>query len=841
MADDSSKPQPGLFDYGWITSVLLLLFLSLIPLLLPMADAVPEPVRPDDRPIAARKHPRVVIMMVDGLGYRKAVKSHLMPYLEGRIPISAFGMALASFPTITPTGLRAIFSGHRMTSEPQLPTGMKTSPELDSVMSRATAAGLKTFVIGQFAWPPLFPGLHGAQFVMIPYKGPSLKYDYGKRSMVLNYDDLVLQAAAPILAGERGPWDLLVLHLFETDSIGHATGTEDSLYTEHLPWLDHKIEDLSRSIQEEQPTTFLLVADHGQAFDGAHGGLSDVERQVPFMMWGADVVPGDLGTFPLYNAAATMCALLGIPPPAQSEGRPMLAGMQTTSRQRAEILLDLARQRARRWQALKSVLPKLPGNPPAGIAEIEGILRAKKYDVAAARADGLVQFIDSSIEDALPGKWLWRLIAALWAIIFAACFSLAWRQVEIKTAAATSFLSVACVVLLAFPLLRPNFWGWASAIVLAACVGILLLTLIPGLTVESGLDRFGWGLWWCALLGMGARGVLDIGLWSGFILAGLFVGRGLHLTKKNAATTALSLLAVLACAVASAGTPSVDVSPLRSHLPSFYWPLLAGLDWRPAAGAVLAVLLAGGYFAFVRYNEGPHPRLTYALIMSPLVAACALMQWAPTSGAWSWAACAVSLVGLVVLSPSQAVRGMWLSAICLTYYRTMTDERQWCLLALAVLAGCCLAWKTRDAHPLWEGMGLLAIGLWSFKQAGGQLSFSSITVAEGYRVLGEGWHPYALLIVLTLKTLAAIGAPIMPRMAVRPLYSMLGILPLMGALSAGNLSLLCWNWVGHGGNIRFTDDKGFAQTIFVLILTWCLLGLWAAVRALEVVPARLRR
>ncbi len=133
------------------------------------------------------------------------------------------------------------------------------------------------------------------------------------------------------------------------------------------------------------------------------------------------------------------------------------------------------------------------------------------------------------------------------------------------------------------------------------------------------------------------------------------------------------------------------------------------------------------------------------------------------------------------------------------------------------------------------------MGLWSYSLSGGRLSFSSITVAEGYRVLGEGWHPYILMALLTLKPLAAIGAPIMPRLSVRPLYSTLGTLPLLGALSAGNLSLLWWDRFMSGANLKFMDQSEFAQTIFVLILAWGVILIWATVRAMDAVSARLRR
>ena len=252
-------------DYGWLIAAFLLLFLSFIPVLLPKADSIPEPQTIEPRTAPAHKHHRVVLLIVDGLGYRKALKSKLMPHLEARARSSASGMGLASFPTITPSGLRAILAGHRIANEPQLPTGFRTPGELDSVMARAVAGGLKAYVIGQFTWGAIFPNAHGANFSEVKYNGIAIKYGTdGRGELAVNYDDLVLKRAQPIIDGKSGDWDFLALHLFEADSIGHAVGIDNDLYDDHLRWLDTKIHEFTRKLESQRPTTVLLLADHGQ-------------------------------------------------------------------------------------------------------------------------------------------------------------------------------------------------------------------------------------------------------------------------------------------------------------------------------------------------------------------------------------------------------------------------------------------------------------------------------------------------------------------------------------------------------------------------------------------------
>lgn len=826
-----------LFEHGWAASALLLLFLSLIPVLLPMSDAIPELALPASSAAPAKAHSRVVLLIVDGLGYGKALQSGWMPRLQARLPGAASGAALASFPTITPTGLRGIMSGHRMVSEPQMPTGLQTPAESDSVLARAAAAGLKAFVIGQFTWPPIFPGGHGAELTVIPYDGVRLREDHGRRENAVNYDEAVLAAGAPIINGERGAWDLLVLHLFEADSLGHAVGTEDALYRAHLNWLDRRIDEMARAMRA--PTTFLLVGDHGQAPDGTHGGLSDLDRRVPFVLWGALVKPGPLADRPLYDAAPTLSALLGVPPPALSEGRPALEALAFTDRQSAEALRDLAAQRIGRWSTVKAAFPWAVGEPRARQAEVERLYRAGNFAAAADSAERLVSFLDRAIDDALPGKWLWRLVAGLWCVVLSSTFGLAWPRASANTGRLAAALCAACLGLLAFPLLRPSFWAWDSALLLGGCAGLLLLTLAPGFNRDSGLDWFGWALWWFALFGLAFGELVDRLLWSWLVLGGLFASRAWRMTRDNAVTSLVSFF-FAACAATLTAGPSGDYSLLRSLLPAAP-RLFAVVPWGPAALLMLGVLAGGAGAAFGARRERRHTWTACALALAPLVAAFALGRWSPGQAAWAWGACAASLIGVVSLMPEARIRGMWMSLLALAFYRTMAGDRQWCLLALASAVGWSLAWNTRDAHPLWEGLGLLGVGLWGLRLTGGTLSFSHITVAEGSRLLGNGWHPYALLALLTLKPLAAFGAPILPRLAVRPLYSALGILPLLGALTAGNLTMIWWSRFMLAGSQRLTDDAGFAQSLFVLVLAWIVLGLWASARGLDALSRRLHR
>ena len=825
--------EPKTVESGWIAPVALLLFMSVLPLLLPKADAIPETTSPSTGHVAARPHSRVVLIIVDGLAYSKAVNRAYMPMFVERIKTSAFGMGLASFPTITPTGLRGILSGHRMSAEPQLPTGVQTPGEADSVMARAVASGLKVFAVGQFCWPPLFADGHGAQVTIIPYNGMSIHYDHGGQESISGYDNQVLHAAEPVLHGRKGPWDLLILHMFEADPIGHAVGTQQPIYRNHLRWVDLKVDELSQRLQAEAPTTFVMLADHGQADDGSHGGLTRIERQVPFMMWGAGIKKAKLGTFPLYNAAPTLTALLGVPPPVLTEGWPMVKGFQMTGQQKADVMVDLLHQRTARWKAFIAAWPWIGEKRLERGRALEHLYELKKYDKAAVAIEGHIRGVDSVIENSMPEKWLWRLIAALWLLVLAACFGLAWHEVEPRVGRTAAGLGAACLLLVAAPLAWPGAWSGASAVLLFCASSLMIATVVPGLRGGSSLERYGWLLLWFSILGLAFQEILDVGLWSWLVLLGLFVGRALHLTPRNRGTTLLSLTAVLVCALLLGGRPATEFSLVRSLLPDLRFSFMAAPDWGLLDLLLLFIVLAAGYLYFVRWSEERRTWLCFGLASAPLAISYAAVLWSRAAAPVGWLACLVSLAAYVVLRPSAPVRGMWLSLVALAYFRTLATGMQWGFLALAVLAGWGLAFESRDAHPLWEGVGLLGIGLWSFNCWGGHLAFSQIAVEEGFSALGGGWHPQLVILLLVLKQLAGITAPILPRLASRSLNSVLGIVPLIGALAAGNLTMVWWDRFQKAGNERISDHVEFSRAVFGMILAWIILALWVEIKAMD--------
>ncbi|MDD5630277.1 MAG: alkaline phosphatase family protein, partial [Elusimicrobia bacterium] len=447
---------------GWVFAAALLAALSLVPFLLPGAERFvptrkPEPIAPGSRPQA----PRLLFVMVDALGTAGAYSPGWMPRLQARLPKAAHGAALASFPTLTPNGLRALLSGRTGVPEPVFLGGLAAQAELDSVLARAGAAGRMVVAIGQQDWPALFTG-HAARLELVPYTG---RPD----------DDEVFRRALAAAQGAHGRWDILAVHLFDLDGIGHKHGVGSPEYRRKLLWLDERIAELAAAAGPN--AAVLVTGDHGQSADGSHGGMDLEARQVPYILWGPRVRPMDLGSFPQRDSATTLSALLGLPPPILAEGWPRLDALQLSPQEKAAALLDLLEQRRRRWLAAKADWPWLKTDPTPRLEEARVRLGSGDFAGASAEAQAAAQAADQELAENSPGQWAGRLCWLLWLLVLAASFGAAGPAARPELRAAAAVLALVCAGLLACPLSAHRLWPLAASWGPAAAGALLLLSL----------------------------------------------------------------------------------------------------------------------------------------------------------------------------------------------------------------------------------------------------------------------------------------------------------------------------------------------------------------------------
>lgn len=774
------------------------------------------------RPAAAPSS-RVVVLILDGVGARVAFEPGSMPLLQARLPSAARGTGLASFPTLTPPGLRAVMSGHRSLPEAEIPGGHRRQ-EPDSVPRRAAAAGLKAFIVGQQDWPPLF-GDQGVSMDVVNYQGPGPDYDAG-----------IHAAAREIVSGRRGPWDLAVVHYFSLDPLAHLIGTEAQDYRNRLKLLDRRIDELVALAGPR--TTFVLTADHGQSKTGAHGGTSPTSTQVPIVIWGERARPSSIGEVAQVDIAPTIAALLGTPPPAQSEGEPLLQALRLSPQERASALLDSLEQREARIKSTRADWTWLTADVSGPLAAARRMAAAGQWSEASKAAERGIKAADDALREASPVRWYGRFIAAQALLVVACGLAFLWRRHGSERQAAAGILMAVTAAAVAAPCLWPSLWPRASVACLLAALLALALVMFeisasppaPALELLAGT-----GLLWLA-----APSLIDVPLWSWIILLAAWVSRRPRLGEGVSARWLIAGACLAAGALMGPKEPPDVSSVLRIALPDF------SLHVGKTAVNVLSAAGVACLFAAFWSTLGKRPlRLSLsAAAIVPLAAALILGGYARGTASTfvCWALIAASLTQMSSVSILKESRGLWLAIAALAFHETLSGPPR----TMRLMTGALLGWSLpsdESRSPSWAAMELVALLVWGYTLGGYHLDFSQLTVGGAYEALGTDWHPLLLAAVVVLRQVCAITAAVLPSLPRRPRIQALAALPLFGAISSGNLLELWINrfWGGGGVPASLTEES-VARALCAAILAWVMalwwLGAWAWRPRAVVSPAR---
>ncbi|NYI44155.1 hypothetical protein BJ993_001235 [Nocardioides aromaticivorans] len=246
---------------------------------------------PESRPARLPRHPRVVVVSVDGLA-SYAVTPQQMPVLTGLLEGGAgtLNARTAVERTVTlpnhtgmVTGRRidAAAGGHGVTWNVDSPRNVR--PGVPSVFSVIHAAGGSSAVFAgktKFRmWDRSWPGTID-EFVVD--------------------EDLAALTDAVVDDLEGARRDLVFLHIGLTDATGHASGWDSPAYDAAVTRADDAIGRVVDAIEEDPrraaQTIVVVTADHGGPPGGKdHGDASAlVDFQVPFVVWGPGVAAEDL-------------------------------------------------------------------------------------------------------------------------------------------------------------------------------------------------------------------------------------------------------------------------------------------------------------------------------------------------------------------------------------------------------------------------------------------------------------------------------------------------------------------------------------------------------------------
>jgi predicted AlkP superfamily pyrophosphatase or phosphodiesterase len=182
-------------------------------------------------------------------------------------------------------------------------------------------------------FPTIFDALHQQR----PDAGIAIFHEWG------GFADLVSRDSVDVMRHERGPartaeaamqyWiekkpALLFVHLDHVDHAGHRHGWGSAPYNRAVNQADHHVGEVLAMLDASWAagSTFVLVtSDHGGTARG-HSKNSLREMQIPWILTGPGVVPGEIrGHVNTFDTAATLAWILGLDPLPCAIGRPVLA------------------------------------------------------------------------------------------------------------------------------------------------------------------------------------------------------------------------------------------------------------------------------------------------------------------------------------------------------------------------------------------------------------------------------------------------------------------------------------------------------------------------------------
>lgn len=268
----------------------------------------PSPVAPATpaAPTSARATPRVVIFSVDGLR-PDALLQASAPVITGLAARGAYTwQAQTVMPSTTLPSHASMLSGftpsaHGITWDDYRPE--KGLIPVPTVFSAARAAGLRTVLVAG-----------KEKFRQLDVPGMIQRFD------LCAGDD---QEVATRAVGEaRAGFDLMFVHLPQTDLAGHAQGWMSSAYLDAIANADRAVGRVLAVLPEG--TTVIVTADHG-GHDWNHGTTQAADMRIPWVVAGPHIPARALTrSIVTTDTAATAAWVLGLSLSGGATGRPIL-------------------------------------------------------------------------------------------------------------------------------------------------------------------------------------------------------------------------------------------------------------------------------------------------------------------------------------------------------------------------------------------------------------------------------------------------------------------------------------------------------------------------------------
>jgi len=286
---------------------------------------------------------RVFLVVVDGL---RLDRSYELAFLDELRRRGVDGEATSHYPTWSRPNYVSILTGVPPPASGVRTNHHSTPVQLDSLMDRARAAGLRVATATDYdVLPRMFLRRRGTAGSP-PAIDLGIDLDLETDLDVDSLEQPIARAgvhapdadlASPFDDARYAPWpggfseagsalaagnaDLVVLLVGAVDAAGHARGGDSPEYRDAAAMADHAIARVLARIDLVQDAV-IVTADHGHTGRGGHGGIEPEVLAVPLIAAGAGIRPGAAPVDArLIDIPPTVSALLGLPAPGHGLGR----------------------------------------------------------------------------------------------------------------------------------------------------------------------------------------------------------------------------------------------------------------------------------------------------------------------------------------------------------------------------------------------------------------------------------------------------------------------------------------------------------------------------------------
>ena len=429
---------------------------------------------------------RLALLLLDGVRV-DALES--MPFLRSLGERGASGTASVGMPSLSSPGRATLSTGAWPVVHGVTNNGRYGPPPVQSLFSLAKRESLPVAVFGSDFWRIAF----GADLDLDRVREFEKElHEVDDPQELVDWQREICDQMVPYFAAK--PDGLLVAGITGTDAAGHDFGGESDAYRTVVAEADACLARLVEAL-DDGATTFVVTADHGhidRRGQGGHGGAEPEVLEVPLVLAGKSIESGVAGIEANQtDVAPTIAALLGLPLPANSQGRVLsetlavapedLAAVERRQQEQAALRAAempdwdaaAAQQRARRTPVALASFALLAAALGLSLVRLKD--RIVRVGVALAAFAGVYYALFAVLglgyslsvivrEEYLVSFFLKDLIAALMATLAAAAI-LRWRNLLALGVVATALFGLRVTFIhyqwgLRMEKLAPDF-GWA--------------------------------------------------------------------------------------------------------------------------------------------------------------------------------------------------------------------------------------------------------------------------------------------------------------------------------------------------------------------------------------------